>query len=611
MRNQEAQINPGPDFDLSNCALQCVPKGIYSQCRVFRKESLLLNNNNLTTIPDDHDNCLDDLVQCLKILNVSKNAIRSLPCNISKLVNLKELNLSNNMLKSLPDSFVGLKGLESLDISHNQLKQFPLSICGLPALKYINISHNQMITHIPAEICNLINLERLLIDETSIKHPPRRICDKGIESLFKFFNGDVLKNDQIEVYSKNCSQASSHATAKESIPEDTLQAYLTKKDDRKKRLIEFEQRLLDENKFMKITNNIDKRQEILNKMKQDQMMLHKDLEAFNLKKIEDKSIIMEALNLVENHSAKLLDHLSCIDLSSKCPEHKPTNETSGHQDGLIVTLEEKIRQLMISKDETKKILQSELVKEDESLYRAICNFMNMKNTQSRILSEQIALIENELYHLTKTELQTNSFADSHGFEKANFATQMNSINEQRIALASVLKELLNEKQSKSSESEKESKIIQALTEDLATSAPGFMDDVCLKRLMEDLDESLVQLYLPIFTSGSVTFKQLAEGTDDELKLFGIEKEHIPIIRKHISLCKSIETISPKAPQSETVTEPSAPPMKLWYLIECVVCLDELSKIIFIPCGHVCACIECSSSVDLCPICRAEISEKIR
>jgi len=38
----QARENPEPVFDLSDCGLKLVPSGIYSLCKVFRKEALYL-----------------------------------------------------------------------------------------------------------------------------------------------------------------------------------------------------------------------------------------------------------------------------------------------------------------------------------------------------------------------------------------------------------------------------------------------------------------------------------------------------------------------------------------------------------------------------------------
>lgn len=40
--NLQARENPEPVFDVSDCGLKTVPSGIYSLCKVFRKEALYL-----------------------------------------------------------------------------------------------------------------------------------------------------------------------------------------------------------------------------------------------------------------------------------------------------------------------------------------------------------------------------------------------------------------------------------------------------------------------------------------------------------------------------------------------------------------------------------------
>ncbi len=40
-------------------------------------------------------------------------------------------------------------------------------------------------------------------------------------------------------------------------------------------------------------------------------------------------------------------------------------------------------------------------------------------------------------------------------------------------------------------------------------------------------------------------------------------------------------------------------------LSCVICLDSKAVGVFTPCGHQCACIECGSKVQICPICRGQ------
>ncbi|EAL48873.2 zinc finger domain containing protein [Entamoeba histolytica HM-1:IMSS-B] len=44
---------------------------------------------------------------------------------------------------------------------------------------------------------------------------------------------------------------------------------------------------------------------------------------------------------------------------------------------------------------------------------------------------------------------------------------------------------------------------------------------------------------------------------------------------------------------------------------CKVCLDNEKNTVFIPCGHICCCYECSKKLSKCPICRAQITTIVK
>lgn len=46
-------------------------------------------------------------------------------------------------------------------------------------------------------------------------------------------------------------------------------------------------------------------------------------------------------------------------------------------------------------------------------------------------------------------------------------------------------------------------------------------------------------------------------------------------------------------------------------VECVVCMDAQTRVIFLPCGHLCCCIDCAKDLNLCPMCRSLIDRKIK
>lgn len=43
---------------------------------------------------------------------------------------------------------------------------------------------------------------------------------------------------------------------------------------------------------------------------------------------------------------------------------------------------------------------------------------------------------------------------------------------------------------------------------------------------------------------------------------------------------------------------------------CCICFEEEKYIVLVPCGHYCLCSPCSAQVDICPICRANITNRV-
>lgn len=66
--------------------------------------------------------------------------------------------------------------------------------------------------------------------------------------------------------------------------------------------------------------------------------------------------------------------------------------------------------------------------------------------------------------------------------------------------------------------------------------------------------------------------------------------------------ESFEAAPTGGEQRHQSTEPTS---------ECVVCMEFESKIIFLPCGHLCCCDQCETNIQLCPMCRALIEQRIK
>lgn len=44
---------------------------------------------------------------------------------------------------------------------------------------------------------------------------------------------------------------------------------------------------------------------------------------------------------------------------------------------------------------------------------------------------------------------------------------------------------------------------------------------------------------------------------------------------------------------------------------CKICIEQEVSIVFLPCGHLCACVECAPALKLCPICRTMIKGSVK
>ena len=47
------------------------------------------------------------------------------------------------------------------------------------------------------------------------------------------------------------------------------------------------------------------------------------------------------------------------------------------------------------------------------------------------------------------------------------------------------------------------------------------------------------------------------------------------------------------------------------LRSCKICHREQANIVFIPCGHLAVCMNCSENISQCPTCKSYIREKVR
>lgn len=132
-------------------------------------ESVLLENNNLVSLPDS----ICSLTK-LKTIYIPYNQITSLPENMGDLVNLKQLNLNSNKLTDLPDSLFELGSLQSMYLGNNQIQSVSEDIGKLSGLMSLRLGSNQL-TSLPESIGSLSKLQELLLENNQLRSLPESI----------------------------------------------------------------------------------------------------------------------------------------------------------------------------------------------------------------------------------------------------------------------------------------------------------------------------------------------------------------------------------------------------------------------------------------------------
>lgn len=141
-----------------------------------------LAKNKLSSLPKEISK-----MKSLNSLILTANEFELLPDEICELKNLKTLIVLSNKLKSLPQNIGNLKKLETLWISKNEIETLPESFFSLTSLKDFRASNNKIITL--GDFSNLINLEKLYLDHNCLEEIPN-----GLNKLNKLQKIDISYN---------------------------------------------------------------------------------------------------------------------------------------------------------------------------------------------------------------------------------------------------------------------------------------------------------------------------------------------------------------------------------------------------------------------------------
>lgn len=663
-----ARETPEAVFDLSECDLINVPNGIYSLCKVFLKESLMLQNNQLSSLSGGGD--IKDLSN-LKVLNLGNNFFTSLPEDICLIKNLQELYIDNNQLKGLPNSICHLVNLRIISASDNNLKHLPEDIGCLINLQILKLLNNPHLKHLPKNICKAQRIVLIEIDSDNVLYPPSEIVANGTEDIMKYICSDV----GFEYVPP--SELPSIDITKEDITgnidePDKFEAKIWDRERLKlKKMQEFleierNNELLQKQEVELASVHRVNREKLLASLTEQQSRFDTKLSKLHQEKECERFRLIEQLQEAENNADVAINYLLALNkepmaqlLEKEMEEEQKLlaavnryNETLC-KDDILAAMQDILRQEtemfnQFDKDRietSRSILEQELevdsklahILQDQDIHKAnlVAQLMEDSDLQKAAvgallergdarswgLLQQVRIVEGQLCALTTIEIDR---------KKLQMDEHLNDLSEKRINLSILLIDLLDQQK------ERRNQLLSTL-QCMEEFNSEHMEDFWLRqyqRLLEKLPEGLkknidpklaeallsngVLHCLPFLAKLTQSKCHTKDITDLHLLEAGITTpsdrlkilDALHVYSKENLFCD----FTPSAPGHDIEHEgPSAPLPDDFRAIgstECVICMETECHIIFVPCGHLCCCSNCSLKVDECPLCRTVIERKI-
>lgn len=493
-----AREAPEPVFDVSECALKYVPSGIYSLCKVFRKKSLLMYNNKLSSLSGG--GALGDL-SLLTVLDIHGNEFATLPSDIICLSSLKELYLQNNNIRKLPNEITHLSKLTILNISKNNLKQLPEEIGQLQHLTVLDISHNKSLQKLPKSLGYAQQLTILNIDGLNLSYPSQDIIDGGTIVIVAF-----LANESGIQYSPEDSISETTDISRDISSEDMQSVCHNKNNDVQAALQKLDKmKEYRQNALLEVEKNIKQQQEhevevqsmlkahrkkLLEDLALQQVQLEQELEKVQQERDSNRTRLLsyiynaekEADNVIKEflknseeerqsqgellerekqeemhllsscHSEQFMlrtkDTLLAMEklLEEEMCRARKLEEYSKYRDYTtqsLLTLEvrnnDHLAQIVHDQEKNRQDLIDRL-RQDEVLQKAaVAALLERSDARSWSIIQQVNLVQSQLAALTNIELER---------KKLEISQQLNEIADRRVALTAILVDLLEQQKTR-------------------------------------------------------------------------------------------------------------------------------------------------------------------
>ncbi|XP_071981442.1 E3 ubiquitin-protein ligase LRSAM1 isoform X2 [Engystomops pustulosus] len=660
-------------LDISKCDLSEVPDAAFSTCRVLQKKVLILHSNFLTQLVPKSSQILD--LATLKVLDLHDNQITSLPADIGQLKSLRVLNVERNVLRALPDSIGDLVQLQTLNVNGNKLKLLPPTIGGLRCLRTLNVSENRLselppalanvrtletltldasgMVYPPASVCSegTEAVQQYLCKELGIQYcPPSQ------------YLLSVLENDSCDADTDTVDGAFLMSLKEETEWQNKFSEYEKRKEQKMLEKLDFERRLdlgQREHAQLLLQNNSQKN-EILQTVREEQSRLERGLNEHQQQLQNDRQKLQEQLKQMERGISYRISNLLEENRRQKQSASilKSLEDERIKMEQLMAITQEEAENLrrkevasamqqMLAESYKNKLLQMAYESRRQEMVYQTCSSLAAMDQKIQQIQAWQQLDQSKAISeiLQESEIQKAAF-EALQLKKDLMHRQIReqwAIAEQRRALSDLLQQLLKDKK------QREEELLAVLMEMDAKSEARHENywliqyqrllnqkPLSLRLQEEGLEQELVDLlkelsaekYLPIFAHHRFCLEMLEKMTPADLKKIGVEEVGLQIsiiekageIRRHRrELLKVKDDLKPPRvnPSAPATSEPipSSPIVTLPdvanRISECVVCMELEAQAIFLPCGHVCCCATCGDALQTCPLCRRDISQRIR
>ncbi|KAM6902482.1 E3 ubiquitin-protein ligase LRSAM1 [Xenentodon cancila] len=644
-------------LDLHENKLSSLPDDIG---KLATLQILNVEKNRLKALPDSTGNLL-----LLQTLNLKGNCLSELPSSVGSLSSLRSLDISDNNIVQLPKELAYIRTLESFILDAARMSYPPSLVCteGTKSIQQFLCTElgeeycppSQYLLPVLESDCGKQCSDSLDGSEETWQNTfsdyERRKEQKQKEKLAFEHHLEQKQKEHTQVLLKNNSHKENILSSVRQEQERMEQGFSQQQRAQEaERLLVLEKvRQAEDSISSRITsmlmdsNRQKKSSEFLQAMEEDRIRMEHltaitQEEASSLRK-KDVAVAMQRM-LSDSCAMSLLQE------ANDCRRQSLVSEACKSMENLDRKFHKMLSLQML--DKSKAFAQ--ILQEEEMQKAAFQALQLQKDAVHSYIRNQIKLIEDELMQLTKLEIKRHSL-DTENLEEV--------LVNQRTALSDLLQQLMKQRD------QREQELRQVLVEMELKSESNqqnywmiqyqrLLDAKPLSLRMQEagVEKDLVNLlcrlsaqhYLPILAHHQITTESLHHMRASDLEKLGIHETGIQKAllnwaseRQSTGTCKAVQReevevnpTTPSAPSHSlipnsgvvqipsppctpgTPVTPSAPtPVDGPGSSECVVCMETGSRIIFLPCGHVCCCQVCSDALQNCPLCRGNISQRIR